>query len=204
MATIKINGRPVIHVDADSGEIIARTDHCIEIKDGLLTEKEKQKQEYLKTHDTKFNRNAGFVKMYVDAIYVMSKKLSPKEFTVALALSKFVDYETCVLKFGTGKNKHDMTVKEIAAEMNMDYTRASRIINSLISNGVIGEFKTGVAGQKGKRIKKLIVNPYIYLNGKNPELYVIYHFFANTGWKEFIESTENVVEILDTGDRKIG
>lgn len=185
----KINCRDVIHIDKENGDIICETQGCTEIKDDNLTETEKKRLEYISTHEMNFNKGADFVKMYTDIVYKLAQKLSPKEFSVAISLCKYVEFETCILRNGYGKGKHDMDLHEISDELNIDYTRMSRIMSSLIAKGVIGEFKTGNL-KTTKIIKKYLVNPYIYTNGAHPEIDVIEHFFNKTGWKQFISDTE--------------
>lgn len=185
--TTKINGYNVTHIDTDTGEIICQTESCTEIKDNKLTEEELKRKEYLETHDMNFNKGVKFVKMYVETISCLANKLSSKELTVVISLARYVDYETCVLCNGYGKGKHYMDLHEVATELKTDYTRITRIFNSLIRKGVIGEFKTGDTENK-KIIKRYIVNPFIYSNGSHPENQVVQHFFEKTGWKEFIES----------------
>lgn len=124
--------------------------------------------------------------MYVEVVWILAQKLPPKEFSVVMLLSKFVEYETCILRTGYGKGKHDMDLQEIADAIGVDYTRASRLIRSLVSKGIIGEFRAGDINSS-KITKKYLVNPYIYCNGSHPETDVTKYFFEKTGWVEFIE-----------------
>ena len=134
-----------------------------------------------------FNKKEKFVKMYVECVYRLAQKLSAKEFSVAMALARYVEYETCIVCNGYGKGKHYMDLHEISKELDTDYTRMTRIVSSLIAKGVMGEFKTGDVEGK-KVVKYYIVNPFIYSNGSHPENDVVEHFFKNSGWKEFIEN----------------
>lgn len=182
-----INGYDVTHINTDTGEIICETKGCTEIRDNRLTDSELKRQEYLNSHDINFNKKVHFVKMYVEAVYRLAQKLSSKEFSVAMALARYVEYETCIVCNGYGKNKHYMDLHEIAKELNTDYSRMTRIMSSLIAKGVIGEFKTGDIENK-KTIKYYIVNPFIYSNGSHPENRVVEHFFKKSGWQEFINT----------------
>jgi len=185
--TTKINGYDVTHIDTETGEIICQTEGCTEIKDDKLSDSELKRKEYLDSHDMNFNKGEKFVKMYVECVYHLAQKLSAKEFSVAMALARYVEYETCIVCNGYGKGKHYMDLHEIAKELDTDYSRMTRIVGSLIAKGVMGEFKTGDVEGK-KVIKYYIVNPFIYSNGSHPENDVIEHFFKNSGWKEFIEN----------------
>lgn len=183
----KINGYNVTHIDTDTGEVICQTESCTEIKDDKLTEKELKRKEYFETHNMDFNKGVKFVKMYPKAVICLADKLSPKEFIVTMSLANYVDYETCVLCNGYGKGKHYMDLHEIATELKTDYTRMTRVFNSLMRKGIVGEFKTGDINNQ-KLVKKYIVNPFIYSNGSHPENQVIEHFFEKTGWKDFINN----------------
>lgn len=121
------------------------------------------------------------MKMFPEVVYKLSKTLTPKEFTIAMALSKFVSYETCALKIGYGKNCHFMTLQEIADVMEIEYSRMSRIMSSLISKGVVGQLKIGDISTK-KVNKYYIVNPYIYMNGRNLDKET-YKYFSESGWE---------------------
>lgn len=185
--TTKINGYDVTHIDTETGEIICQTEGCTEIKDDKLSDSELKRKEYLDSHDMNFNKGEKFVKMYAECVYRLTQKLSAKEFSVAMALARYVEYETCIVCNGYGKGKHHMDLHEIAKELDTDYTRMTRIVSSLIAKGVMGEFKTGDVEGK-KVVKYYIVNPFIYSNGSHPENDVVEHFFKNSGWKEFIEN----------------
>lgn len=81
--------------------------------------------------------------MFTDTTFILSKKLLPKEFMLAIGLSKFVSYEDCVLRIGYGKNMRAMTLHDISDQFEIEYSRVTRLFNSLVSKGVIGEFITG-------------------------------------------------------------
>lgn len=180
----KINGYDVVHSVKDTGEIICETSGCTSIEDDTLSKEDEKRKEYTDTHVLNFNKSEGFVKMFAETAYVLALHLPPKEYQFAMGLSKFVTYESCSLKNGYGKSSHFMDLREIADVMNVDYTRASRIISSLIKKGVIGQLKIG--DRRTEIIKQhYIVNPYIYINGKNPEKEIC-DYFHNSGWKELL------------------
>lgn len=131
-----------------------------------------------------FNNKEKFVKMYTSTVYKLSQILSAVEFKAIMNLANYVAYETCILKSGWGKHEHNMSLKEISVVLGLDYSRCTRIINSLIQKGVIGLFKTGNP-DTGKIEKYYIVNPYIYTNGKNPEKAIV-EFFDKSNWKEIL------------------
>lgn len=180
----KITGYDVLHTNKETGEIICETSGCTSIEDENLSSSELKKQEYLNSHIINFNKGESFVKMFTDVTYILFKRLPLKEFGVAVALSKFVSYEDCVLRIGYGKNMKAMTLHDISDQLEIEYSRITRLINSLISKGVIGEFVTGNINDN-KKTKVYIVNPYIYLNGKNPDKDVC-GYFDKTGWMEIL------------------
>lgn len=183
----KIYERNVTHVDSDTGEIICSTTGCTTILDNQKTRDEKKRDEYVKSHVLNFNKGESFVKMFTDVVYKLSFVLTPKEYMVAMALSNFVSYENNALVNGYGNQQHFMNLKEISEVLNMDYSRTSRVINSLIKKGILGRFKTGNL-MSNKFSESYIANPYIYINGTNPSLEV-YEYFNKSGWKEFIEGS---------------
>ena len=189
----KLNSMDVIHVDKNTGEVICETSGCTSIEDETLTESEKKHKEYVDTHVLNFNKGDGFVKMFTEMAYALSLKLPAKEYQVAIGLSKFVSYEDNILKIGTGKRKHNMDLHEIADAMQTDYSRMTRIMNSLIKHGVFGIMQVGNC--KTKNIEKYyIANPYVYINGKNPETELC-KYFDNSGWKEFVEEISTLNQV---------
>lgn len=180
----KITGYDVIHANKETGEIICETSGCTSIEDANLSSSELKKQEYLNSHITNFNKKESFVKMFTDTTFILSKKLPPKEFMLAMGLSKFVSYEDCILRIGYGKSMRAMTLHDISDQFEIEYSRVTRLFNSLVSKGVVGEFITGNINDS-KKTKVYIVNPYIYLNGKNPDKDVCC-YFDKTGWMELL------------------
>ena len=183
----KIYERNVTHVDSDTGEIICNTAGCTTILDNQKTRDEKKRDKYVKSHVLNFNKGESFVKMFTEVVYKLSFILTPKEYMVAMSLSNFVSYENNALVNGYGNQQHFMNLKEISEVLNMDYSRASRVVNSLIKKGILGRFKTGNL-MNNKLSESYIANPYIYINGMNPSLEV-YEYFNKSGWKEFIEGS---------------
>lgn len=180
----KITGYDVIHTNKETGEFICETSGCTSIGDMNLTSSELKRQEYINSHIINFNKKESFVKMFTDTTFILSKKLPPKEFSLAIGLSKFVSYEDCVLRIGYGKSMRAMTLRDVSDQFDIEYSRVTRLVNSLVSKGVIGEFTTGNISNK-KKIKVYIVNPYIYLNGKNPDKEIC-SYFDKAGWLELL------------------
>lgn len=184
----QFNGFNLAHIDKETGEVLCETSGKVIIEDGRKTEDELKAETYVREHELNFNRKEGFVKLYTDVAYILAKHLSATEFKVAFGLSKFVSYESCILKTGYGCNSHAMNLEEMANALDMDYTRLTRVVRSLINKGVFGIMQTGNCKTE-KMNKYYIVNPYIYLNGKNPAKDVVKHFFRHSGWKEILNES---------------
>jgi hypothetical protein len=184
----KISGYKVQHVDMETGEIICETEGVTEIKDNVMTEKEKKRQDYIDSHVMNFNKDASFVKLYDEVVEMLFNKLDAKEFSLAIALCKYVSYEDCALREGGHGNGRIFTIKELSEKLNREYTRFSRTFKSLIKRGVIGKwsFETGNV-ETGEIEKKsgFIVNPYIYFRGVNVDK-LVYEYFDRSGWKELL------------------
>jgi len=154
-----------------------------------MTESKKKKEAYKQQHVLNFNKGVSFVKTFSEAAYILSMMLSPKECQFVMGLNKFISYEDCSIKNGYGTDEHFMSLKELSEEMHVEYSRCSRIMTSLISKGVIGKFETGNIID-GKREYHFLMNPYICINGSNPEKSVCKHF-KGTGWEDFINEYYN-------------
>lgn len=187
----KINNMNVTHIDTDTGEIIGSTSGVTTIQDNNLTKSEQIRNEYIKEHILNFNKNRNYVKLWTEVSYLLAMTLKPKELQVAIALSKYISYEDCALVIGYGKGQHYMDLKEIASELHSDYTNISRVINSLITKGVLGKFITG--NKFDNTLETIYVaNPFIFLKGKNPSSDVC-NYFLNSGWIEKINEMEEQI-----------
>ena len=85
--------------------------------------------------------------------------------------------------------KDYMNVKDIAEAMEMEYSGTARVIRNLIKKGVIGQLEVGKYDNQTTH-KIYVVNPYIYINGQNPDEDTLKVFFDNTGWKEFMADVD--------------
>ena len=182
-----INGRSVAHVDKETGEVICETDGCTYVKDNHKTPMELELEEYKKNPVENFNADKQFVKMYKKMAYVLAMKLTAPEYRLAFALSNFVAYESCILINGEGRNTHFMTLDEIADVMNFEYSNTAKLVKNLIKKGVMAQIITGEYYTR-QEVKCYVMNPYIYINGKNPERDTVRAFFKNSGWQEIMES----------------
>lgn len=78
-------------------------------------------------------------------------------------------------------NGNDMTLHDISATLDMEYTRVSKVIKTLITKGILGKFETG-NNDNGILRKVYIMNPYICSRGNNLTK-TVENYFINSGWK---------------------
>lgn len=186
MSKIRINGYEALDVIVhETGEKICEVDgKNTTVDDGILTGSQLKKKMYIDNHIINFNKGENFVKLFNETRKVMAKKLTPKQFVVALDLTEFIDYQTCILCNGYGKGRHVMDFDELVKELDMDKSNLRKILNALISRGVICKFSTGNVNTNIKS-DFYLYNPYICCNGKDLDKDV-YTYFQNTGWKELL------------------
>lgn len=178
----KLNGQNVTHIDTETGEIICQTEGCTEITDSNLSEDEKRKKEYEKTHVTNFNEGASFVKLYLN-VNNLRKNLTQSEFTIAISLADFVCYDDCILRRGGHHNGEILSIKSLAEEMDLKYDSLQKTLNSLIKKGVVGIHKTGCRDNPNIMIKAITVNPYIFSKGKSVNKTIL-SLFHHSNWNE--------------------
>lgn len=185
----QINGYDVIHVDKNTGNIICETQGCTEIIDNNKSESEIKAEIYKQEHEMNFQKKEGFVKMFTDVTYILALKLPAPEFRVAIGICKFVSYENCILQIGHGQEIRNMDLDDISEVMELNYKTCARIVASLIKKGVLAKVQSGQLGEYTTNTC-YVVNPYIYVNGRNPAKVVVNEFFKNSGWKELMTFTD--------------
>ena len=166
-------------VDRESGEILTEILPGDKIK---RKEQEEKAKEYLKEHIMNFNKGASFVKLYDDVLEKLGEELTDPEFKVAVRLAKHVSYEDCILRYNGTKKGKILEREDLCDILNMNYKTCSRIINSLIKKGVLGEHRTGSIEGDRKITKTFTCNPFIYTRGKNIEKGVVDYFYEKSGW----------------------
>lgn len=174
-------------VSVDTGEILD------EINEGDRLRKITSEQtEYVSSHIINFNKEELFVKLYIHAVSVLRKYLTPTEFMFAMSLVEFVSWEDCILRNGTHGNNHIIDSKELAKLLEMDESVVRRLISSLKKKGVIGKHETGtILNNSDSKVKSVYtVNPYIYFRGINVNKSVE-AFYAESGWKDMFIDIEN-------------
>ena len=156
----------------ENGEVI---DHIYE-GDKL---KHADDKDPLETKYFGFNKDKRFVKLY-SGMCELKKRLSDREFTVAIALSDFVCYDDCCLREGGHGNGKVLTMKDLADKLDIKYNNLKAIILSLRKKKILGIFTTG------KNEKTITVNPYIYTRGNNVNKTVI-TYFENSEWQDILK-----------------
>lgn len=180
-----INGYDVTHIDTKTGEILMQTHQCTCIMDSTKTKKQLEAEEYKQTHMMDFNVDESFVKLYDDVIYKIRNKLTLLEYKLISILPHFIEYETCALVIGIGTNKHYMALKEISQIMDIKYSATAKLVKGLIQKGIIAQITTENP-QTSQKIKYYVVNPYLYINGKNPEKAIVRLFASHSDWQRLI------------------
>lgn len=126
-----------------------------------------------------FNKNKSFVKLYTGMVE-LKKRLTDREFAVAIALSDFVCYDDCCLREGGHGNGKILTMKDLAEKLDIQYNNLKAIILSLRKKKILGVFITG------KNDKTYTVNPYVYTKGNNVNKTVI-TYFENSEWHDILK-----------------
>lgn len=145
----------------DSGEILA------EFYEGdIVSIRRKEQQEYANNHYIGFSKGESFVKLIVNNVIPLFRELSKPEYAVAMALTSFISYDDCIIRF----NNKVLDVKDIhrllnGTQENKGYENTRRIINNLIKKEVLIYDYT--FNNNNKRIKCLIANPYIFFKGSD-------------------------------------
>lgn len=126
-----------------------------------------------------FNKDKNFVKLY-SGISELKKRLTDREFAVAIALSDFVCYDDCCLREGGHGNGKVLTMKNLSEKMDINYNTLKEIMLSLRKKKILGTFITGAND------KTITVNPYIYTRGSNVNKTVI-TYFENSEWQDILK-----------------
>lgn len=162
----QINGHHVLHIDANTGEVICETKNCTFIGDTESSPDEQKQQEYAQTHIINFNEGVDFVKLF-KGVNTLRKALTPSEFSVAISLADFVCYDDCVLRSGGHRNGRILSIKDLSELMSIEYSNLCKTIKTLIKKGVIGIHQTGDKNDSSQIHKTITVNPYIFCRGKD-------------------------------------
>lgn len=145
--------------------------------DKLLHKKEKQSAD---TYVYDFNKGRDFVKVF-SGVNKLKRKLTDKEFVVAMQMSDYVCYKDCILRAGGHINGTILSLSRLSELIGVEVHNLRKIINSLIEKGVVSITKVG--DKNNKIIKVITVNPYIYSRGTIITREVL-SYFDETEWKD--------------------
>lgn len=126
-----------------------------------------------------FNKDKNFVKLY-SGMSELKKRLTDREFAVAIALSDFVCYDDCCLREGGHGNGKVLTMKNLSEKLDINYNTLKEIMLSLRKKKILGTFITGTND------KTITVNPYVYTRGSNVNKTVI-TYFENSEWRDILK-----------------
>jgi hypothetical protein len=148
----------LVVADSDTGEIVG------EIQKGDRIIRKTSIDKYNSTID--LNNGESFVKVFSNALYELSDKLTGKEALFLYYLLQYVNYEDGILE----RNKELLTKEMIVEETKQSERNVERLIAGLIEKEIIGKHRTGT-----KKIA-YTVNPFIFMKGKRIDktLYELY------------------------------
>lgn len=114
-----------------------------------------------------FNKNMGFMKMYNPTIPALRKALSPQAFIVALSISEFVCYQTCMLRVGADPRGSIYTTDGLAEALGMSRNVVRKAMTELKKKYVVAKVKTSsiIKQDQDDCDECFIVNPYLYFRG---------------------------------------
>lgn len=104
---------------------------------------------------TNFDERAEYVCIPTESIEYWAKVLSTKEFAIAYAMTKFIDKHDNSLKI----KQRFLSIKDMASEFSMDYSRMTRILSKLIECNALCQYYINV--YENKYVKAYILNPSI-------------------------------------------
>lgn len=162
-------------VNVETGEVI----NDLYEKDKIVYYKEPKIEE--EKIEFNFNSNAKFVKLYL-GVNELRKYLTQGEFAIAISLADFICYDDCIIRKGGHHNGKILSIKELSAEMEINYDALRKTVTSLIKKGVIGIHKTGCKDNPNVMVKAITVNPYIFTKGNNVNKTIL-GLFEHTNWK---------------------
>jgi len=160
-------------VNSDTGEVIDK--FCVGDK---ITRN--QQIEYTQEYDTSFGKGKTFMKIFDDQEDMLTTKLTSAEIAFVLKIRKYVSYNDAVLRDNYGKGEV-LTYNTIADNLDISYSGARKLVESLMKKGVLAISKTGTRDNNNILIRTIHANPYIFIRG-NKMSRVTSDLFRNSGW----------------------
>lgn len=116
--------------------------------------------------------------MYKNPIEILGGELSNRDFAWFMRLIPYINQSECILVDKQGKY---LNVKQISTLLGVNYDNAKSVFRSFEALQLIGKVERKSQKDLYKTIKVIVVNPYIFFNGKNLEKDV-YELFKNSIW----------------------
>ena len=159
-------------IDKETGEIIdemKRGDYIVHQETDELIIKD-------------FNGDKKFVKLF-EGVNDLRKYLNNQgEFSTAMSLADFVCYDDCIIRTGGHKNGRKLSIEDLSKLMDIPLSTLKRNLMNLNKKGVINYSKEG-SKENGYVGEQIVVNPWIYLRGKNVNATAV-GLFERSQWND--------------------
>jgi hypothetical protein len=139
---------------------------------------DKKQIKYIKSKEQKFKAKELFVKVYKNPIEILGGELSNRDFAWFMRLIPYISQSECIL---IDKDEKYLNVRQISALLGVNYDNAKSVFRNFEALNLIGKVKRRSQKDLYKSIKVIVVNPYIFFNGKDLEK-DIYELFKNSRW----------------------
>ena len=133
--------------------------------------------------------DSNFTKMFAKVSNILYHYLPNQEFAFLYGLATYVEFRSCGLVIGNTTARHYMTLRDIATEMELSYSRTTRTIKSLISKGLMAKIEV-TEGHTTRHIEYYAINPYVYIYGDKPDVRVLQKFFEKSNWQDILKIYE--------------
>lgn len=143
--------------------------------------------EYLKENEKNFKAKELFVKVYKDPIEILGSELSNRDFAWFMRLIPYISQSECILVDKEGKY---LNVKQISALLGVNYDNAKTVFRNFETLDLIGKVERQSQKDLYKTTKVLVVNPYIFFNGKDLKNDV-FELFNNSKWAKLNEESSS-------------
>lgn len=142
--------------------------------------------QFIQTHELKFNKDTGFVKLYNGAASELYRLLSQSELSIFFQLVDYVGYDGLLRD-----HKKVLCMSDIAKIVGMNYSTVRKIMPKLERKGIFKS--TTVMSDTRKKQKSYLANPYILFRGVKIELSVL-EIFKDTDLEKRISKADRHYE----------
>lgn len=99
-----------------------------------------------------------------------------------MSLADFVCYDDCIIRTGGHKNGRKLSIEDLSKLMDIPLSTLKRNLMNLNKKGVINYSKEG-SKENGYVGEQIVVNPWIYLRGKNVNATAV-GLFERSQWND--------------------